>query len=708
MSLTTHDGSMQTGVQRGACMKRPPSLASPAVLLLSLLMLMTRSCVNHGDNPVSGGGGVSVGILTVTPDAIIQSSVTNISLCLTVPGNLRLADSKAKILRLNGNGAQAQFLGYVYDDGLAGHQDEIKNDNIYNTTIEVAELGTGPVRVQASGTTDGGDILTSPVVTLNVYPNISTVEYRAVIVTQDSAAARLSELLAGNPGRAANAVAQLKSWLLSKPEVQSVGLTGSTSISIQYASGLYGGIFISQAGPMGTVQTRGGFLHSARRRTRKIARSKQTTGTAGVAAARSTISSNQLNLDPAIIGNRNVLIFAPFETEFAPYNEGQRIQATLTSSGFRFNVTYCANQGATVAALSSMTSYGLVVLATHGSEGKSFATGETVDTNSTLFRGSYKAMIRSGKLAIWKNLTISSTGVVRATGDIYVVRPPFISSLKGTFPNSVIINNSCESSSTLDLQNAFVAKGAKTYYGYSGVVNSEFCVVNTDTLTKRLAIDLTTSGDAFTGGKDPISPYAIYEMAGSSNLHYPDSLINGDFETGTMEGWTTSGGGCAISRLGNLEPAGGNTMGIVSSGLGRATATDTMYQTFTIKSGQSTLALTWNFLSEEFLEYIGQGYPDYFQVILKEAAGAETILLNETVDALAREFGASRENAGSLIRVSPEVTFDDGDVYMTGWQTTSFNISEFAGKRVTLVLRAGSAGDTMFDSAILIDNISIE
>ena len=148
-------------------------------------------------------------------------------------------------------------------------------------------------------------------------------------------------------------------------------------------------------------------------------------------------------------------------------------------------------------------------------------------------------------------------------------------------------------------------------------------------------------------------------------------------------------------------------MGIISTGLGFTTATGSIFQTFTIKSNQTKLTVKWNFLSEEFLEYIGSQYQDYFQVVVKDKNGTETVLLNKTIDILASSFGATKTSPGSLTRVSPEISFDKGDVYMTGWQTSDLDVSAFAGKRVTLIIRAGDVGDSVFDTAILIDDVSV-
>jgi hypothetical protein len=45
---------------------------------------------------------------------------------------------------------------------------------------------------------------------------------------------------------------------------------------------------------------------------------------------------------------------------------------------------------------------------------------------------------------------------------------------------------------------------------------------------------------------------------------------------------------------------------------------------------------------------------------------------------------------------------------MIGWQTSTFDISSFQNETITLVLTAGDVGDSIYDSAILLDEISVE
>ena len=44
---------------------------------------------------------------------------------------------------------------------------------------------------------------------------------------------------------------------------------------------------------------------------------------------------------------------------------------------------------------------------------------------------------------------------------------------------------------------------------------------------------------------------------------------------------------------------------------------------------------------------------------------------------------------------------------MTGWQEASFDISKYRGQTVTLKFQSGDVGDSVFDSATLLDEIMV-
>ncbi|MBK8381392.1 MAG: hypothetical protein IPL16_05750 [Ignavibacteria bacterium] len=75
---------------------------------------------------------------------------------------------------------------------------------------------------------------------------------------------------------------------------------------------------------------------------------------------------------------------------------------------------------------------------------------------------------------------------------------------------------------------------------------------------------------------------------------------------------------------------------------------------------------------------------------------------------MALQFGADTNHAGQLISVSPNIVFDEGGVYMTGWQDISFNIIPYRGQTVVIIFKCGDVGDSIYDTAILLDDIIIQ
>ena len=100
------------------------------------------------------------------------------------------------------------------------------------------------------------------------------------------------------------------------------------------------------------------------------------------------------------------------------------------------------------------------------------------------------------------------------------------------------------------------------------------------------------------------------------------------------------------------------------------------------------------------MEFVGSQYQDYFKVLLIDQNGTEHTLFSKSIDEMAAEY--------ELSSVSPDIVFDQGGVYGTGWLNLSLDLSAYAGQRVTLIFAASDIGDSIYDTAILLDNITIE
>lgn len=661
-------------------------------------------------NPPVSQNDVVIGTLVSNPDGIIVNSYDTVLFRFTVNPGTSFSNSVSRLMKIVNN-AETE-IGLLQDNGDLANGDEIANDNVYSGKFILFESSSGEITYKAKGIISSTSNGYSSPMTFNVYSELSGQDVSTLYKTQANAKTQLINYLGGNVGNIESATTQLVSWLQTQPGVAGVERNGNTGVLIKYTSGISGGILFSIADASGVVTTLGGseISDSIRRNRSTITPDKQTTGTNDIYGNNYISNSDNPPLDPNIIGNRNVLIYEPYLAIYPGYNVGSKVSARLSQSKCKdYTIKSYINQAADISVLSTITNYGLVFITSHGLTGKRIFTGEKADTNLQIYKTKYRAMIKADKLSIWKNLIIANNATVRDSSDVYVATDKFFSGLSGTFQNSVIVNNSCESAMNPDLANAFIGKGAKTYFGYSKVVHVGFVQTISDSIAKRLAVDGKTTGNTFFAATDPESPFAVFtKVVGSDDLSFSATLLNKDYELGTIDGWTKSGDGRVISRLGSVNPAQGSFMGIISTGLGYTTSSGSISQCFTVQNNQSSIKLKWNFLSEEFLEFIHSQYQDYFKIILKKQDGSEVTLLSKTIDGIAAQFGADTNQIGQLIKVSPEIVFDEGGVYMTGWQETTFDITPYRGQVVTVVFIAGDVGDSIYDTAILLDDIIIQ
>ena len=139
-------------------------------------------------------------------------------------------------------------------------------------------------------------------------------------------------------------------------------------------------------------------------------------------------------------------------------------------------------------------------------------------------------------------------------------------------------------------------------------------------------------------------------------------------------------------------------MAIISTGLGSVSdSISHVGQTLCTKEGKLTVSFKYEFVSEEPMEYYGSAYDDYFSA---------TIYINDSPTSL-----AYRSINNSSWSVIGGINFAGGDstTYHTGWATVSKEMGDVKqGDIVKLILKVGDKGDSIYDSAALIDDVKIE
>ena len=299
-----------------------------------------------------------------------------------------------------------------------------------------------------------------------------------------------------------------------------------------------------------------------------------------------------------------------------------------------------------------------------------------------------------------KYLAMSSDGSL-------VVLPAFFKTYLTQLPNSLVVLSACRSMFNNSLANAFLGKGAGAVIGYTDYVKTSYAqntlkTILTELYSSKTIKEALDQAVATWGASDADASPAYLKKAGADDLVLSSGkLQNAGFENGSLDPWTKAGDGRVISQLGGAGPTEGSYMGIISTGLGYTDSNGTVGQTFCASPKVQTMTFDWNFFSEEFKEYCGSKYQDAFNVSLCEVSTADgtesncSVLFNRKVDDIC---GIVNES---------DVSFDRGGVYNTGWMSgETIDISGYAGKNSRLKFYTTDVGDSVYDSAILIDNIT--
>lgn len=187
--------------------------------------------------------------------------------------------------------------------------------------------------------------------------------------------------------------------------------------------------------------------------------------------------------------------------------------------------------------------------------------------------------------------------------------------------------------------------------------------------------------------------------------------------TSPLQGFPTEGNSFAVLSTGIASQAPGVATDFVSTDtggpiLGNEFDILTVSFTFQLPLFPGNLSFDWKFGSEEIPTFTNT-HPDGFQAFVITSSGVTNIALlpnNNPVNVPNIVPFANAPGGDSVTPTPPFPTPNDVsyNAVTTNLQTSSIDLSAFAGETVTIIFRVFDVTDASFDSAVFLDNLRID
>lgn len=347
----------------------------------------------------------------------------------------------------------------------------------------------------------------------------------------------------------------------------------------------------------------------------------------------------------------------------------------------------------TISEYKSLKGYDFIVLAAHGGDwgGKIILSTNEKPTNEKLKE--YYKDIRGDR-------------IIR-NGSHFVVTYKFFEYYydENDLDGSVVYLHSCDQFGVDGVANylmadAFLSAGANTVIGFNNSVTPSYDHNIMNSFVEYMLAG-KTAGESLELAKSENTGAgnATAMIAGNINKKWINSGIkNGDFEldADVPKYWNYDGDIKILDSLGTFDNK-GNQFLFISTGIGYKNdiQNSQVSQVLYIPIGMTKLTLSYNVLSEEPMEWIGDEYDDEFTVNIYSGSDCTNVLREST-------------NTSEWHRTNI-INFYGGDntMYETKWKTVTIDISRYAGKSIKLEFNMSNIGDNSYDSAVLIDNVKI-
>ncbi len=392
----------------------------------------------------------------ITPDAVTTGVPTDVRVRVTIRDDLALDLGSLVLLRLDAALNPTSQVCTLHDDGSPSHGDDVAVDGVFSCRFTANEPAPVRLRLAVRALRDTVLVL-SPSSFLDVVSPLTEAEV-VTVQTVQAAGVALWEAAVAEHGEGKKALKQTVEGIAALAGVARAAVAGDgVNIHIEYASGLTGGIDLDPVGvDIGGLP---------------LALSARSHAPAGARAPAALAARAPAALGGPRIGNGKVLVWSAFENE----NDQMAAATAAVVQLFEnatcpdFEVTLLKNEQCTLASIATFHQYGTVVLLTHGGQPQpkgplGFMTREKATTFGTWL--THAEDLKLGRLLVY-------SGARKEKHDYFIFFPDYVAAVNpATFPNSVIFAGACSSALNRTMANAFLARGALAYFGFSDVTHA--------------------------------------------------------------------------------------------------------------------------------------------------------------------------------------------------------------------------------------------
>ena len=641
---------------------------------------------------------------------------------IAIDENQNIISDGVNLAELDSNGTTTTIITTLYDDGNVANGDDIAGDGVYSRKVILnkSEAAIYNYRVAVNtGVTEYSSPIYFTVLTPLTDQDIQSADETTEAAFTDNFPAVGSKFTQSEFDTYKH---EILAELLSLSDVADAQFsTDENSIVIVFNSGLIHTIDFVYADTKSGSRSANYVSNLSTTSQPKLSYQPSSLKTnlsyMPIIKAAAPVVSSQTKIQIDSIGSYRSLALSPFKWQFEPYDDidGAYVKIQNSSSPNFSASTPITDYDVTVEHFKNLSQYSVVVISSHGGLDGSNPVIYTSEEATLNKQKSYQKDIVANRLMISHKITIlvEDGGFFwfdsKESKKVFKIAPSFITKYNNNMPNTLVYMSICQGVSNNGLANAFINAGAGAFIGYTDIVNASYAYNAGQTFfdsmidgkTVKEAVKDATDAHGINDGDN--TPAAFVYRGNGDLILERTGIQNGGFED-NLKYWEQNGGDIRIlSKLSSLSPQEGSFMTILSSGLGSVSDSEAVItQQFKIPANVNFLTFNYDVVSEEPMEYVGSSYDDKFRAVLMDEDGNEIELAYETVNTSSWSAIDGSQSDGGI--------FDGGDTtpFHTGWKSINYQINSLAGQTVTLKFSVWDVGDSEFDTAALIDSISLQ